>query len=148
MEIQQLRLLVTEADINALVARALANEPQVRDVKVALTPEGIRVSGVYPTAFMSVRFETLWSVAVEMGKVAAALADLKVVGLPVGLLKPTIMAAVSEALAKEESIQVMGDRIQFDLDKLLHKNGVQGKTNLTRVSCNAGSILIEAGNIT
>src|SRR5438270_12873816 len=99
MEIHLLKLLVTEQDINTIVARVLAKEPQVRDVKVSLGPNGVHVSGVYPTAFMSVRFQTLWEVSVQAGKVAARLADLKVVGLPVTMLRPAIMAAISDAVA-------------------------------------------------
>src|SRR5947209_17391048 len=108
MDIQLLKLLVTEQDINTIVTKVLGNKPQVREVKVSLGPEGVHVNGVYPTAFMSVRFQTLWEVSVQAGKVAARLADLKVVGLPVTMLRPAIMAAIAEAVAKEESVQVQG----------------------------------------
>jgi hypothetical protein len=145
MEIQLLKLLVTEQDINTLVTRALAHEPQVRDVKVSLGPEGVHVSGVYPTAFMSVRFQTLWEVSVEAGKVAARLADLKVVGLPVTMLRPTIMAALADAVAKEDAIQVKGEHLLFDPNRLFTKNGLTGSTNLTSIRSEPGQLVIEAG---
>jgi hypothetical protein len=145
MEIHLLKLLVTENDINTLVAKALANEPQVRDVKVTLTSDGVNVSGVYPTAFMSVRFQTLWAVSVEEGKVAARLADLKVVGLPVTMLRPAIMAALADAVAKEEAIEIKGDHLLFDPNHALAKHGLTGKTNLTAVRSEPGQLVIEAG---
>jgi len=145
MEIQLLKLLITEQDINTLVARALAHEPQVRDVKVSLGPEGVHVSGVYPTAFMSVRFQTLWEVSVEAGKVAARLADLKVVGLPVTMLRPTIMAALADVVAKEDAIQVKGEHLLFDPNRLFTKNGLTGSTNLTVIRSEPGQLVIEAG---
>jgi hypothetical protein len=145
MEIQLLKLLITEQDINTLVARALASEPQVRDVKVSLGPEGVHVGGVYPTAFMSVRFQTLWEVSVEAGKVAARLADLKVVGLPVTMLRPAIMSALSEAVAKEDAVQVKGEHLLFDPNRLFTKNGLTGSTNLRTIRSEAGQLIIEAG---
>jgi hypothetical protein len=145
MEIHLLKLLVTEHDINTLVARVLANEPQVRDVKVTLGPEGVHVSGVYPTAFMSVRFQTLWAVSVEDGKVAAKLSDLKVVGLPVTMLRPAIMSALAEAVAKEDTVEVKGDHLLFDPNRVLAKNGLTGATNLTAVRSEPGQLVIEAG---
>ncbi|MFL5245539.1 MAG: hypothetical protein ACJ8FY_25875 [Gemmataceae bacterium] len=145
MEIHLLKLLVTEQDINTIVARVLAHEPQVRDVKVTLAPEGVHVSGVYPTAFMSVRFQTLWELSAEAGKVAARLADLKVVGLPVSMLRGVIMTALSEAVAKEDTFQVAGERLLFDPNRLLTKNGLTGSINLTAVRCQPGQLVIEAG---
>ena len=44
---------------------------------------------------MTVRFETLWEVSAFAGKIAARLADLKVVGLPAGMLRGTIMSALA-----------------------------------------------------
>lgn len=145
MEIQALRLLVTEQDINAIVARALAREPQVRDVQVRLAAEGVHVTGVYPTAFMNVKFQTLWEVSAVAGKVAARLADIKVVGLPVSMLRGVIMAAVAEATAKEDALRIEGDRILFDPERILAKNGVTGQINLTAVHCAPGNLTIEAG---
>src|SRR5258708_8660526 len=144
MEIHLLKLLVTEQDINTIVARILAHEPQVRDVRVSLAPEGVHVSGVYPTAFMSVRFQTLWEVSAESGKVAAPLADLTVVGLPVITLRGVIMTALSEALAKDDTFQVAGERLWFDPNRLLTKKGLTGDTNLTALRCEPGQLVIEA----
>jgi hypothetical protein len=143
MEIQALKLLLTEHDFNVIAKRALEKE-QVRDVSIRLSAEGIHVYGVYPTPFMTVRFETLWEVSAHAGKIAARLADLKVVGLPAGMLRGTIMSALSEATSQENGLQVDGERLLFDPDRLLINNGLKGRTNLTAVRCGAGTLVLEA----
>jgi hypothetical protein len=143
MEIQALKLLLTEHDLNTIAKRSLEKE-QVRDVAIRLSPAGVHVCGVYPTPFMTVRFETLWEVSALSGKIAARLADLKVVGLPAGMLRGAIMSALAEATSKENGLQIDGERLLFDPDRLLFNNGLQVRTNLTAVRCGAGTLLLEA----
>jgi hypothetical protein len=143
MEIQALKLLLTEHDLTLIAKRALEKE-QVRDVSIRLSSAGVHICGVYPTPFMTVRFETLWEVAAQAGKVAARLADLKVVGLPAGMLRGTIMNALSEATSHENGLQVDGEHLLFDPDRLLFNNGLKGRTNLTAVRCGAGTLVLEA----
>jgi hypothetical protein len=144
MEIQALKLLLTEQDVNTIVAKALEREQQVRDVRVKLLTDGVHVSGLYPTAFMTVKFETLWSVAAEGGKVAARLADVKVIGLPAVMLRGMIMGALADATANGTGLMVDGEQILFDPDHLLASNGFTGRTNLTAVRSGTGTLLIEA----
>src|SRR5438105_196455 len=143
MEIQALKLLVTEQDINTIAKRALAKE-QVRDIAVRLSSSGVHVSGAYPTPFMTVRFETLWQVNAQGGKVAARLADVKVVGLPGTMLRSAIMSALSEAAGKDNGLQVDGERLLFDPDRMLASNGLTGRINLTAVRCGPGTLFIES----
>jgi hypothetical protein len=144
MEIQALKLLLTEHDLNSIAKRSLEKE-QVRDVAIRLSPAGVHISGVYPTPFMTVRFETLWEVCVRAGKIAARLADLKVVGLPAGMLRGTIMSALAEATSNDNGLRVEGEQLIFDPDRLLANNGWQGRANLTTVRCGPGTLVLEAG---
>jgi hypothetical protein len=143
MEIRALNLLLTEADANALVARHLPADTPVREVRVRLTPEGFRVSGIYPTSLLAVRFDTLWELSVRDGRLAAYLADLNVVGLPARLLRGTLMSALGEAAAKEDALRVEGETVLLDPERLLAKNGLSAKTNLTAVRCGEGSLVLE-----
>jgi hypothetical protein len=143
MEIHALKLLITEHDLNAIVARALAREEQVREVQLCLLPEGVQVSGVYPTPFMSVCFETQWEVAVRAGKIAAKLVSVKALGLPVGMLRTAIMSALADAAGTSNGLQVDGDHLLFDPDHLLASHGLIARTNLTVVRCDAGLLIIE-----
>jgi hypothetical protein len=146
MEIHALKLLITEHDLNAIAARALAKEEQVREVRLRLLPEGLHVSGVYPTPFMSVRFETVWELAVRVGKISVKLVSVKALGLPAGMLRTAIMSALSDAAGTSNGLQVDGDQLLFDPDHLLASHGVVGRTNLTRVRCETGLLIIEASS--
>jgi hypothetical protein len=145
MEIQALKLLLTEHDLNLIAKRALEKE-QVRDVSIRLSTAGVHVCGAYPTPFMTVRFETLWEVTAQGGKIAARLGDLKVFGLPSGMLRGAIMSALAEATAQDNGLQVEGECLFFDPDRLLTTNGFKGRTNFTAVRCGAGTFLLEAGS--
>jgi len=146
MEIHALKLLITEHDLNAIAARALAKEEQVREVRLRLLPEGLHVSGVYPTPFMSVRFETLWEPAVRAGKIGVKLVSVKALGLPVSMLRTAIMTALADVAGKGNGLDVEGDQLLFDPDHLLASHGLIGRTNLTMVRCEVGLLVIEASS--
>lgn len=143
MEIQALRLVVTDQDLNHLAEQALTQNPQVKDLRVAIAPDGVHVSGVY-VMMMGISFETVWTPSVKDGKVAAQLANLKVSGFGGAMLKPALMAALSDTLKQEEGIAIQGDAIVVDPDRLLAAKGVQLRLNLSHVSCAAGQIVIES----
>jgi hypothetical protein len=146
MEIHALKLLITEHDLNAIAGRALAKEEQVREVRLRLLPEGLHVSGVYPTPFMSVRFETLWEPAVRAGKIGIKLVSVKALGLPVSMLRAAIMTALADVAGKGNGLHVEGDQLLFDPDQLLASHGLIGRTNLTMVRCEVGLLVIEASS--
>ncbi len=156
MEIQALKLLISQQEINDIVANMLPPNPQVRDVRVRLAPEGVTVTGVYDHTLnvpffgpkkVSAPFETLWKVAVVSGKVAVHLNDVNI-GIPgVGdLLKGKIMDSIQNFASREDALQICNDThtITLDLDRLLAKKGFPARTNLTAVWCNYGNIIIEA----
>jgi hypothetical protein len=145
MEIQALKLLVTEQEINDLAVKLLPQNQQVRDVRARLAPEGIYVTGVYQT-LIGVPFETLWQLGARNGKVTARLANFKAAGFGAGMLRGTLMTAIGDAAKKEDSLQVEGETLVFDLDRLLAKKGFPARTNLTAVWCNFGNLFIESGS--
>lgn len=145
MEILSLKLSLTEEDVNNFVAKQLGNDQTVRDLKVRLTPEGVRVEGVYPVAFFNVRFDTLWALSVRGREVAAHLAALNVAGAPAGLVRGTLLEMLGAHLAHEEGARVEGETVLVDPDALLARLGLAGRTNLAAVRCEAGRILVEGG---
>jgi hypothetical protein len=142
VEIQALKLLVTEQDLNLLVARALTDVQPVRDVQVRLTPEGIGVSGIYPTALLKVQFDTLWQPFVVGGRLAARLTDLKVVGFGGNILRKVLLGILADAAKLEDALQVDGDTVLFDLDRAVARHGLPARTNLTAVQCQEGTLLL------
>jgi hypothetical protein len=143
MEIQSLKLLVTEQEVNAMVAREAAAGGTVRDVSVRFTPDGIQVKGKYHMV-MPMPFETLWRVGIEGGKIVAQLADVRVVGFPAAMLKGSLMSVIVESLAADGALQAQGDSLRIDLDRLLAQRGFPARTNLTAVRCETGKLFIES----
>jgi hypothetical protein len=145
MEIQNLKLLLTEEDINTLVARHLPAEPSLRDLHVQLTPEGVLVTGAYPMPFFSASFQTSWTLAVRGGHLTAQLTDLKVARVPVGLVRGMLFEMLTDTVASLDGLQVEKELISVDVDRLLQRNlGLSTRTNLRTVRCQAGQILVEA----
>jgi hypothetical protein len=142
VEIQALKLVLTEQDLNHLVARALADVQPVRDVQVRLLPEGIGISGTYPTALMKVRFDSLWHPFVREGKLAAQLGDLKVVGIGGALVRKVLLGILGDAARLEDSLKMEDDTVLFDLDRALARSGLAVRSNLTAVQCGAGTLLL------
>jgi len=145
MEIQSLKMSLSQDDLNNLIAKHLDNGEPIRDLKVRLLPEGIRVSGTYPVAFFNVRFDTMWALSVRGREVAARLADLSVAGAPAGLVRGTLLEMLSASVAREEWARVEGDSVLVEPDVLLGRLGLVSRTHLTAVRCEAGRIVIEGG---
>ncbi len=145
MEIVSLKAWVSEDDLNGVITKNLASDESVRDLKVRLLPEGVRVTGAYRVAFFNVRFDTLWALAVQGREVAARLADLSVAGAPAGMVRGALLEMIASHLAREEGARVEGESIIIDPDAMLAAFGMSARTNLRAVRCEAGRVVIEAG---
>lgn len=143
MEIQALKLLVTEQEVNALVAREAASGGAVRDLSVRFSAEGIAIKGRYQMV-MPMPFETLWQVGVEDGKIVAQLVEIRVVGFPAAMLKGSLMSLIVESVQADGALQAQGDALRIDVDRLLAQRGFPARTNLTGVHCAAGQLIIES----
>jgi hypothetical protein len=143
MEIHALKLVINEKDLNDLAARQLKRDEEVRKLRIRVTPEGVYVTGVY-RMLVSVSFETLWELTTVKGKLTARLSWFKALGIPVGLFKSMVMGAVKDAVVKHDAIEVDEELVWVDIERLLAKQGLAVRTNLTGVQCRAGNLLIEA----
>jgi hypothetical protein len=143
VEIQALKLLVTDADLNDVVVNRLPEDPEIRKLRVQVAPEGVYVTGVYQMVF-NVPFETLWELAVAGGKLTARLSGFKAMGLPVGMFKSMLMNVVREAVSPIDGIETEDDTLRLDVERLLAKEGFSVRANLTRVRCHAGHLVVEA----
>lgn len=141
MEIASLRLIVTQDDLNALCARWIVTPPLLRDLRLYVTPPGLSVTGVYQK-ILPIRFETLWTFAVDAGKIAARLSDIRVVGMRANFLRSYLM----NALASQIPIaQLQEETFLLDLDRLLESRGIPLKIHLAAVRCERGKLVIECG---
>src|SRR5262249_1604628 len=115
MEIQALRMSITEQDLNEIVRRYLPPEQPLEDVQLRLSPEGIQIAGGYPF-FISVKFETTWELGVVDGRAAARLAGFKAMGVPGNIFKSAIMKVIEDAAKKENWVRIEGDQVLVDLE--------------------------------
>jgi hypothetical protein len=145
MDIQKLQLLVTEDEANRLLGAHLPAGAEVEELALRLTPEGVVLSGKYPTLLLRVSFQTVWSLAVlEGGDVEARLASLRVAGLPAGKLAGVLFAAVRDAVADRPGVRIDGEAIRVSPNDLLRGEGLPLRVTLTAIACGAGRVTITA----
>jgi hypothetical protein len=156
MEIQALRLLLTEDDLQRLADEGARDHLSVRDLRLQIVPEGLHVAGTYPTSFMDVPFATLWDLSVRTGKLAARLVRIQTGNgdgdsvlemfslISPGAVRATLMNAVARALQGEEGLRVEGETVLVDLDRLAARRGLPLRTNLTGVRCGQGCLVLES----
>jgi hypothetical protein len=145
MEILVLKLSVTEVDVNRLLAEHLPKDVPVKKLAVQLTTAGVRVQGEYPTVFMNVGFDTVWSLAVAGGLLEVRLADLKVSGFPATMLRGLIFKELKHSVPSEPGLSVVDETIQIDLQQFLNAKGLPLKITLQDVICGQGNLVVTAG---
>jgi hypothetical protein len=145
MDIQALKLFVTEDEINDLLARFLPPDLPVQKLGVRLTPEGVVVQGVYPTLLVKMAFETLWEITAAGTEVEARLADVKVAGLPAGKLRGLLVKMIRDAASREAGVCVRNESVRVDVGEALRAKGLPLRVNFTGVRCSLNSLVLEAG---
>jgi hypothetical protein len=146
MELQSLRLLVTDAHLEALASRHAPKDAPIEDLKFAFTDEGVRVTGRYPTLMMRLSFETIWVLAVSgSGRVQARLTTLRVAGLPAGKFKGLLLNMARDVLADKPGVTLTDDAIEFDAEAAALSEGLPLKLNLRAIRCELGRLVVEAG---
>ena len=143
MEIQALRVLFTEEELNQLLARHLPKDQPVEELRLRLTPEGVYIQGAYPL-FVPVAFETLWELEVCAGRVLARMVKFRALGMPVMVFRSAVLGIIAETAAKSDWLAVEQDAVFVDVDRLLAKNGLPARTNLTALRLQDGTLVIEA----
>ncbi|HMF18395.1 MAG TPA: hypothetical protein VKE98_14390 [Gemmataceae bacterium] len=142
MDLHALCVSISDQDLNQLAARHLRDQP-VEDISFRVAADGIHIKGVYPL-FINVSFETHWQLGVQAGKVTARLAGMRAFGAPGNVFKSAIMKFISDAAHKHDWLQIENDIIVADVDRLLLKNGLAVRTNITTIACQDGVLLIES----
>lgn len=137
MEIASLRLIVTQDDLNTLYA--MVPPPKVRNVRLYISEEGVSVRGVYQ-AILPLRFATLWTVAVDGGKIAARLSDIRVVGIQANFLRNYLLHTLA---SQNNTIQLRDEAICLDPNDLLASWRIPLKLHLAAVRCESGNLVIE-----
>jgi hypothetical protein len=145
MEIQALKLFFTDADVAALAALALEDSEAIEDLQVRLTPEGVLVSGKYPTSFFKVSFETVWGVSAAGAEIRVLLDAMRVAGLPGNLLRGALMKTLRDRVEGIPGVRVEGETVIIHLPEAARGQGLELLVNFTVVRLSIGAAVVEAG---
>ncbi len=146
MEIKQLKVEISDKDLNDLAGKNLPKDYPVDDLKFEVTAEGIAIKGTYPL-FINVSFETRWELAVNEGKLTARLSSVRALGMPGNVFKSAILKVIADAVKDKPSVQLQDDLLLLDVEALLFEKGLIARTNFSALICRAGSITIEAERV-
>jgi hypothetical protein len=139
VEIQFLKLRVSDADLNQLANETFSWPDAIRNVRFAVVPEGIRVIGTYQQC-IAIPFYVLWQVSVSEGKVVARIVRLKAGFLSLGFLKSYLLNLIAAATG----IAIRDEMLILDLDALLADRGWPVRVNLSSIGFNYGSLVLES----
>lgn len=144
MEIQSLKVLLTDADLNAMTRAFLPRDAPVKNLQLAINADAVHLSGSYPKMMMNIPFSTTWQPSIDNGRFRLKLTATSIVGLPAGMLRGIFLDSFRKAAALVIGVQVEEDGLLIDVDRLLANKGIPLKTNLKSVRCETGRMTIEA----
>jgi hypothetical protein len=144
MDLEALRLVITDADLAALARRLVPADGPVGDLRPAVVAGAVRLSGNYRGLVIPLPFTTAWEPSVRNGFVCLRLAGVSVVGVPAGLLQGMFLDAFRDAARRVPGASVEGDALLLDLDRALAARGIPLRTNLKSVRCEPGRMTVEA----
>jgi hypothetical protein len=139
MEIQSLKLTVSDADLNQLASRSFIWPDSIREVRFAVMPEGLRVTGVYQQ-FIGIPFQILWHLSVFEGKVIGRIEGVRAGFISIGFIKKYLLNLIAAAT----NIEMHNGMLVFDVDAVLADKGWPIRANLTSVRCTPGSLILES----
>jgi hypothetical protein len=143
MEIHQLTLAVSEADLTILAQKHLGEKHALDKVACVIVPEGLQFTGEI-SLFMPVSFETFWELGIIEGFLAARLKKLRALGLPFNTFQSVFLKMVRDLGKKEEWIEYREDTILVNVESLAAKEGVQFKGNFRTIECQNGFLTLTA----
>lgn len=144
MEIQALRLRLTDDDVARLLPLVPEDDLPAQEIKVRLTADGVAVEGKYPTLMLAVPFRMVWKLEAAEGKVRARLVELDFYGLPAGPLRGVILALVRDEVARVPGATLQGEAVLFDPAPLLAKLPVPVAVTPTEVRHEEGALVVVA----
>jgi len=144
MEIESLKLVVTDADANRLLAEFAPKDLEVENVRVSFTSAGILVTGDTSALLFKVSFETLWDVSALEGHFVAQLRALKVAGIPAGRLRGVILKVLRDTVQGQPGVTVLEEMIRVEINEVLKTRDIPLRVQLRTVRCADGAIVLEA----
>jgi hypothetical protein len=139
MEIQLLKLSVTDADLNQLASRIFVWPDAICDVGLAVIPGGVRVTGIYRRV-IGIPFQMLWQLSVSEGKIGARIERVRAGLISISFIKKYLLNRITAGT----NIVNRDGMLVFDVDALVADNGWPVRLNFTSIHCNLGSLILES----
>lgn len=144
MEIEILKLIVTEGDLADLFQKNPTAGSVVRELEIRIETDGVRLKGKYPFALMTIPFDTFWKPMIQSGNLHIKLERINLVGMPASMLQGAFMKAIKKMTAREAGVEVEGTEIVIHVEKALQARGLSLRTNLRDVSCLPGQLILQS----
>jgi hypothetical protein len=146
MEIQSLKLFLTNADLCNLLLQNLPEQEGIEDLETRFTPQGVVVQARYYAGFgFRVPFETVWQVEPAASALRIQLTKLNVGGMPANLFQGTLLGMIRDAIANHPGLSMENDTLLVDIATLARSAGLELKICFTEVRLSIGTAVIEAG---
>jgi len=147
MKIHSLRLQLTEADLAPLLAEIAQRAEEIEQLTLKLRPEGLVLSGQYPTPFgLKVSFETLWHLEPQGPLILARVASIHLSGLNASLFRGVLLSMIAEMITDEPGLSLKDDVLHIDTIELAKLEGIDLQINWCEIQPGEGSWLLIADN--
>ena len=139
MEIELLKLSVSDADLNHLAHRTFVWPEAIRDVHFAVMPEGIRVTGIYQR-IIGIPFRMIWQLSISEGRLVARMERVRAGFIDIGFIKEYLQNLIAAAA----NIVIHKGMLVFDVDAFLADKGWPVRLNFTSIRCTLGNLTLES----
>jgi hypothetical protein len=144
MDVNALELVLTDADLAALVEKHVPADLSIEDLKVTIRPEGLCMQGSY-SLLVRVNFECWWIAEVSAGKIRCTISKLKAMGMPAMVFKSAIIKVLADFAKNEFWMAVKGETVVLDPEYLLARYLAPGHLNLKSIVLGEGTATVLAG---
>jgi hypothetical protein len=145
MEIQSLKLFVTEEEANEWVRRVVPDPDPIENLYLKLTPDGVLFQGSYSAMMFKTSFETQWQLSVSGPEIIARLIAVKIAGLPAGMFKGVLLRMIRDAVATQPGVRIQDECVRVHAEEVTRTLQVPLRVSFTCVRCSIASLVLEAG---
>lgn len=142
MQIDQLRLRISDIDLEEVMPYLPLHDIPVEDLAIAITPSGLAVTGKYRQRF-ALGFEALVKIAANGVTLAVELADLKAVGPLGGMLKGIVARMIAAKLGRYPGVAPSPRGVILQVNTVLDALGLQSRVKEVRCSTAEGELMID-----
>jgi hypothetical protein len=140
MKIHALHLQITDSDLAPLVSEISRRAEEIEHLALRLRPEGLILSGQYPTPFgMKVNFDTLWQLEPHGHEIHARLTSIHLSGLNASLFRGMLLPMVAEMIEQEPGLRMEEDVILIDTVALAKSEQVDLEIHWQEIRTGEGS---------